>query len=125
MTRLSKARFDACLVRRALRTPHKKTFSTPQFWNADRAIKRYRKARLVADHRPGTALALQAVAHSDARWFALNREVKLPAAAGGASGHWLAPTVMRIIRWIIVPRPAFGQIGATSPRDPQNKKPGL
>jgi hypothetical protein len=25
------------------------------------------------------------VTHSDARWFALNRELKLPAAAGGAS----------------------------------------
>ena len=47
------------------------------------------EARLVAAHRPSTALALQAVAHSDARWFALNREVKLPAAAGGASGHWV------------------------------------
>ena len=47
------------------------------------------EARLVADHRPSTALALQAVAHSDAQWFALNREVKLPAAAAGASGHWV------------------------------------
>jgi len=27
------------------------------------------EARLVADHGPGTALALQAVAHGDARWF--------------------------------------------------------
>ena len=33
------------------------------------------------------ALALQAMAHGDARWFALNREVKLPAVAGCASGH--------------------------------------
>jgi hypothetical protein len=39
------------------------------------------EARLVADHGAGTALALQAVAHGDARWFALNRKVKLPAAA--------------------------------------------
>jgi hypothetical protein len=32
------------------------------------------------------------VAHGDARWFALNRKVKLPAAAGGASGgHGSAP----------------------------------
>jgi hypothetical protein len=45
------------------------------------------KARLVADHGAGTALALQAVAHSNAGWFALNCEVKLPAAAGGASNH--------------------------------------
>jgi tetratricopeptide (TPR) repeat protein len=43
------------------------------------------KARLVADHGPSAALALQAVTHSDARWFALNRKLKLPAAAGGAS----------------------------------------
>jgi hypothetical protein len=31
------------------------------------------------------------VAHRDARWFALNCKLKLPAAAGGASGHGLAP----------------------------------
>jgi hypothetical protein len=31
------------------------------------------------------------MAHSDARWFAFNRKVKLPAAAGGASGHWSTP----------------------------------
>jgi hypothetical protein len=37
---------------------------------------------LIDDHGASAALALQAVAHSDARWFALNREVKLPAAAG-------------------------------------------
>ena len=50
------------------------------------------EARLVADHAAGAALALQAVAHRDARWFALNRKVKLPAAAGGASGgHGWAP----------------------------------
>src|SRR6266568_5068923 len=30
------------------------------------------EARLVADHGAGAALALQAVAHGDARWFALN-----------------------------------------------------
>ena len=35
----------------------------------------------------GAALALQTVAHGNARWFALNRKVKLPAAAGGVSGH--------------------------------------
>ena len=45
------------------------------------------KARLVADHRASTTLALQSVAHRDARWFALNRKVKLPTAAGGVSGH--------------------------------------
>src|SRR5262249_54114408 len=50
------------------------------------------EARLVADHGAGAALALQAVAHRDARWFALNRKVKLPAAAAGASGgHRSAP----------------------------------
>ena len=47
--------------------------------------------RLVADRSASAALALQAVAHGDARWFALNRKVKLPAAAGGASGHGSAP----------------------------------
>jgi hypothetical protein len=45
------------------------------------------KARLVADHGPGAPLALQAVAQSDARWLALDREVKLPAATGGTTGH--------------------------------------
>jgi hypothetical protein len=50
------------------------------------------EARLVADHGAGTALALQAMAHGDARWFALNRQLKLPAAAGCASsGHRSAP----------------------------------
>src|SRR5262245_19476453 len=50
------------------------------------------EARLVADHGAGAALALHAVAHGDARWFALNRKVKLSAAAGGASsGHGKAP----------------------------------
>jgi hypothetical protein len=49
------------------------------------------KTRLVADHGAGAALALQAVAHGNARWFALNRKVKLPAAAGGASGHGSTP----------------------------------
>jgi hypothetical protein len=42
-------------------------------------------------HGAGAALALQAVADGDARWFALNRKVKLPVAAGGASGHGSAP----------------------------------
>src|SRR5205807_6278472 len=49
------------------------------------------EARLVANHGPGATLALQAVTHGDARWFALERKVKLPAAAGGASGHGSAP----------------------------------
>jgi hypothetical protein len=44
------------------------------------------EARLIADHSAGTTLALQAVAHRDARWFALNRKVKLPTAAGGPLG---------------------------------------
>jgi len=43
--------------------------------------------RLVADDGAGAALALQAMTHRDARWFALDREVKLPATAGGASGR--------------------------------------
>jgi hypothetical protein len=30
------------------------------------------EARLIADHGAGAPLALQAVAHGDARWFALN-----------------------------------------------------
>jgi len=54
------------------------------------------ETRLVADHSAGAALALQAVAHRDARWFALNRKVKLPAAAGGVSGgyrHGSAPSL--------------------------------
>ena len=50
------------------------------------------ETRLVADHGAGPTLALQAVAHGDARWFTLNRQVKLPAAAGGVSGwHGSAP----------------------------------
>ena len=49
------------------------------------------EARLVADHGASTALARQAVTHGDPRRFALNRKVKLPATAGGASGGhgWL------------------------------------
>ena len=50
------------------------------------------EARLIADHGPGATLALQAMAHRDARRFALDRKVKLPAAAGGVSGgHGSAP----------------------------------
>src|SRR5215831_14190875 len=50
------------------------------------------EARLVADRGASAALALQAVAHGDAQWFALDRKVKLPATAGGASsGHGPAP----------------------------------
>jgi hypothetical protein len=49
------------------------------------------ETRLVADHGAGATLALQAVAHGNARWFALNRKVKLPAAAGGAPGHGSTP----------------------------------
>ena len=46
------------------------------------------ETRLVADHAPGATLAFQAVAHGDAHRLALDRKVKLPAAAGGASdGH--------------------------------------
>ena len=54
-------------------------------------------ARLVTDDGSGSALALKAVAHGDARWFAVGRQRELPAAAGGASnGHgttsWMART---------------------------------
>src|SRR4029077_9703656 len=56
-----------------------------------------REARLVADHGASAALALQAVAHRDARWFALNRKVKLPAAACGASGGHGSPPRRRYV----------------------------
>ena len=46
--------------------------------------------RLVADDGAGAALAFQAMAHGDARWFTLDREMKLPATAGRVSGrHWV------------------------------------
>jgi len=48
--------------------------------------------RLVADDGASAALALQAMAHRDAQWLALSREVKLSATAGGASGrHRIGP----------------------------------
>jgi hypothetical protein len=37
------------------------------------------EARLVADHGTSAALTLQAVAHGDAQWFALNLKTELPA----------------------------------------------
>jgi hypothetical protein len=40
-----------------------------------------------SDKRDAAALALQAVTHGDARWFALNRKAKLSAVAGGVSGR--------------------------------------
>src|SRR5262245_8241794 len=50
------------------------------------------EARLVADHRTGATLTLQAVAHGDPRRLALERQLKLPAAAGGApAGHGSTP----------------------------------
>ena len=50
------------------------------------------EARLVADYGAGAALASQAVTHGDARWFAFDCKVKLPAAAGGVPcGHGSAP----------------------------------
>jgi ABC transporter substrate binding protein len=50
------------------------------------------EACLVANHGSDAALALQAVTHGDARWFALNRKAKLSAVAGGVSGrHGPAP----------------------------------
>src|SRR6185503_3254227 len=45
-----------------------------------------RKARLVAQHRAGAALAFDAVAHGDAHRVALGGEFKLSAVAGGAAG---------------------------------------
>jgi hypothetical protein len=45
------------------------------------------EARLVADRGPSAALTLKAVAHSDPRRVAFDREVKLPAAAGGTTSH--------------------------------------
>src|SRR5262249_3602347 len=44
------------------------------------------EARLVADHGAGAALTLQAMAHGDARGLALDGEVELATAAGGAVG---------------------------------------
>jgi hypothetical protein len=44
------------------------------------------KPREVADDGAGAALALEAMANPDSRWFALNGQVKLPARAGSASG---------------------------------------
>jgi hypothetical protein len=48
------------------------------------------EARLVANNGASAALALQVVAHRDARRFALNCKVKLPAAAGGMACHCAA-----------------------------------
>jgi hypothetical protein len=50
------------------------------------------EARLVADNGAGAALARLAVAHGNARWFALIRQVNPAATAGGVSNrHGLAP----------------------------------
>jgi len=54
------------------------------------------EACLIADHGASSTLTFQAVAHSDARRFALNRKVKLPAAAGGASGHLVDSMVINM-----------------------------
>ena len=52
------------------------------------------EARLVADHSARAALTRQAAAHGDAQWFALDRKVKLSAAAGRASsGHEVGSVV--------------------------------
>src|SRR4051794_593913 len=67
------------------------------------------KTRLVADHGAGAALALQAVAHGNARWFALNRKVKLPAAAGGASGHGSTP-------WLSISAGVYAGLRNEAPR---------
>jgi hypothetical protein len=52
------------------------------------------KASLIADHRAGTALALQAVADSNAGWLALDCEANLPAAACSVSDHG-QPTIIQ------------------------------
>src|SRR5215813_4471572 len=44
------------------------------------------KPCLIADHSAGATLALQAVAHGDARRLALDGKVELAAAAGGVTG---------------------------------------
>ncbi len=55
------------------------------------------EACLVADHGAGAALARQAVAHGDARWLALDRKVKLTAAAGGVTdGHGVGSVAIDI-----------------------------
>src|SRR5689334_9199222 len=48
------------------------------------------KARLIAEHGPGAALAFQAMAHGDAHGFASGADLELAATAGGvASDHGL------------------------------------
>ena len=55
------------------------------------------KARLIADHSARASLALKAVAHGDARRFALSCEMKLPAATGGVAGdHGAAPWLSNV-----------------------------
>lgn len=46
---------------------------------------------LVADDGSCAPLALQTVAHRDARWFALNRKIELPATAGRVSDAHSSP----------------------------------
>jgi len=50
-------------------------------------------ARLIADHGAGPSLARQAVAHSVARGFAVDRKLKLPATAGGMACHLFGSVV--------------------------------
>ena len=55
------------------------------------------EACLIAYHGAGAALARQAVTHGDARWFAFNCKVKLPAAAGGVSdSHGVGSAVVHV-----------------------------
>jgi hypothetical protein len=49
------------------------------------------KPRLIADHGTGAALALQAMAHGDARGLTLDGERELAAAAGGLAHAMMAP----------------------------------
>jgi len=50
------------------------------------------EARLITDHSAGATLALEAMAHGYACWLALDRKMKLTAAASGASDdHGSAP----------------------------------
>jgi hypothetical protein len=73
---------------------------------------------LVADRGAGATLALQAVAHGNAHWLALDHEVKLPATTGGAScGH----SPLRAVDWRSVAKRTklkhlFPHLGRGAPR---------
>ena len=54
------------------------------------------KARLVADHGAGTALAFQTMADSNAGWLAVNCESNLSATACGISDHSQIRTAVKL-----------------------------